>query len=127
KPVSCNVRSPSMNGVLLIDKPQGPTSHDVVARLRRGLGERRIGHTGTLDPMATGLLVLVVGKATRLASWLGRSDKTYEAVVRLGQATTTDDADGAPVGSTAITLPDDARVQEVLAGFRGTFPQRPPA
>ncbi|MEO8483830.1 MAG: tRNA pseudouridine(55) synthase TruB [Acidobacteriota bacterium] len=91
--------SPSLDGVLLIDKPSGPTSHDVVARLRRVLGQRSIGHTGTLDPLASGLLALVVGRATRLASILTGSDKTYEATIRLGFATTTDDALGSPLGS----------------------------
>ena len=83
-----------MDGVLLIDKPSGPTSHDVVARLRRTSGEKSIGHTGTLDPRATGLLPLVMGRATRLASFLSGGDKTYDATVRLGFATDTDDADG---------------------------------
>ena len=84
-----------MDGVLLIDKPAGPTSHDVVARMRRATGERSIGHTGTLDPLATGLLPLVLGRATRLASLLTGGDKTYDAAIRLGFATDTDDADGA--------------------------------
>ena len=74
-----------MDGVLLVDKPCGPTSHDVVARLRSVTREKSIGHTGTLDPRATGLLPLVLGKATRLASLLTGADKTYEAVVRLGE------------------------------------------
>ena len=83
-----------MDGVLLIDKPSGPTSHDVVARVRSVSGERSVGHTGTLDPRATGLLALVLGKATRLASVLSGSDKTYDATIRLGSTTDTDDADG---------------------------------
>src|SRR4026208_664123 len=78
-----------MDGLLIIDKPAGPTSHDVVSRMRRVLHERRIGHTGTLDPAATGVLLLVVGRATRLAKFLSASDKTYEAVVRFGVATDT--------------------------------------
>ena len=81
-----------MDGLLVVDKPSGPTSHDVVARMRRALHETRIGHTGTLDPMATGVLLLVVGKATRLAKFLNASDKSYGAVVRFGFATDTADA-----------------------------------
>ena len=81
-----------MDGVLIIDKPAGPTSHDVVARVRRALGLSRIGHTGTLDPLATGVLPLVIGRATRLASFLSATEKEYEAGVRLGAATETYDA-----------------------------------
>jgi tRNA pseudouridine55 synthase len=116
-----------MDGVLLIDKPTGPTSHDVVARLRRVTGERAIGHTGTLDPRATGLMCLVLGKATRLASALSGHDKTYDAVVRLGAVTTTDDADGATVEAFTDQLPDDTAIDAALDAFRGTFEQRPPA
>jgi tRNA pseudouridine55 synthase len=115
-----------MTGILLIDKPRGITSHDVVARMRRVLQERSIGHTGTLDPMATGLLVLVIGRATRLASLLSGSDKTYDATIRLGTATTTDDAEGIALGEATAQLPDDAAVRRVLEAFRGTFPQVPP-
>jgi tRNA pseudouridine55 synthase len=113
-------------GVLLIDKPQGPTSHDVVARLRRVLGERRIGHTGTLDPMASGLLPLVVGRATRLAPYLSSGAKTYHATIRFGFATTTDDAAGEPLAAATLPLPTDDDVHRALDGFRGTFDQRPP-
>ena len=88
-----------MNGVLVIDKPAGCTSHDVVARGRRALGESRIGHTGTLDPLATGVLPLVIGRATRLASMLSGADKQYEAGVRLGWATDTYDSTGRPDGA----------------------------
>ena len=83
-----------MNGALLIDKPSGPTSHDVVAIARRALKTRAIGHTGTLDPLATGLLVLLVGHATRLAQFLVTDEKEYIADVRLGQSTPTYDAQG---------------------------------
>jgi tRNA pseudouridine55 synthase len=125
------VRSFSLNGILLIDKPSGPTSHDVVARLRQVTRERSIGHAGTLDPRATGLLVMLLGKATRLATLLSGHDKTYEAVVRLGWATTTDDAagdviggvDGAPKGTPCIS---DEALQDALTGFRGSFEQMPP-
>src|SRR6185436_881685 len=88
-----------MDGLLVIDKPAGPTSHDVVARMRRVLGERRIGHTVTLDPNASGVLPLGVGRATRLAKLLSGGSKTYEAIVRLGIATNTYAAAGSPVGT----------------------------
>jgi tRNA pseudouridine55 synthase len=116
-----------MDGVLLIDKPSGLTSHDVVARLRRSSHERRIGHTGTLDPRATGLLPLVLGRATRLASRIMGGLKSYDAVVRLGFATDTDDADGRRVGIEVDANPTTGEVDAALAGFRGTFEQVPPA
>ena len=81
-------------GLLLVDKPGGMTSHDVVARARRVLSVRKVGHAGTLDPMATGLLILGVGAATRLLGYVGGHDKTYEATIRLGQSTVTDDREG---------------------------------
>src|SRR5215210_8887108 len=83
-----------MPGLLLVDKAPGMTSHDVVARARRVLSVRKVGHAGTLDPMATGLLILGVGSATRLLGLVGGHDKTYEATIRLGQATVTDDREG---------------------------------
>src|SRR5687768_404695 len=83
-----------MDGIIIIDKPAGWTSHDVVARARRILREKRIGHTGTLDPFATGVLVLLVGRATRLAQFLAGAEKEYEATVRLGFATDTGDLTG---------------------------------
>lgn len=115
-----------MNGVLVIDKPAGPTSHDVVARARRALGTRRIGHTGTLDPLATGVLPLVVGNATRLASLLGGGEKEYIAGIRLGLATETYDAFGreaVPPAPSGITIDN---VERGLESFRGTFDQLPP-
>jgi tRNA pseudouridine55 synthase len=115
-----------MDGVLLIDKPSGPTSHDVVARLRATSGERSIGHTGTLDPLATGLLPLVLGRATRLSRFLTGRDKTYEADIWLGVSTDTDDALGQPVGIPAGSLPDDSAIDRALEAFRGTFGQVPP-
>lgn len=114
-----------MDGVLLIDKPGGLTSHDVVARVRRLLRQRSVGHTGTLDPMATGLLVLVLGQATRLASLLSGHDKGYEATIRLGQATTTDDAEGEPSGGSGL-VPPAAEIRGALESFQGTFLQTPP-
>lgn len=118
-----------MDGVIVIDKPVGPTSHDVVAAARRILREKRIGHTGTLDPLASGVLPLVVGRATRLASLLSGSDKRYEAGVRLGAATTTYDAaervaEGIPPPPPpAITR---AAIDSMLADFRGEQLQVPP-
>jgi tRNA pseudouridine55 synthase len=117
-----------MDGLLVIDKPAGPTSHDVVARMRRALGESRIGHTGTLDPMASGVLPLVIGRATRLAQFLSASDKHYEAVVRLGVSTDTCDALGRPLGEPyAGPLPGEAEIERALEGFRGSFQQQPPS
>ena len=117
-----------MDGLLIVDKPAGPSSHDVVARVRRALGERRIGHTGTLDPAATGLLPLVLGRATRLARFLSAGDKTYEAVVHLGVATDTNDAEGRAAGPAHQgALPSRDVIDRALDAFRGTFLQQPPA
>jgi tRNA pseudouridine55 synthase len=117
-----------MDGLLVIDKPVGPTSHDVVARMRRVLGERRIGHTGTLDPAASGVLPLVLGRATRLARFLSAGDKRYEAVVRYGVATDTYDAEGTPVGTSRRgAVPPRDEIEAALEGFRGMFVQQPPA
>ncbi len=118
------------SGALLVDKPVGPTSHDVVARARRALGERSIGHTGTLDPLASGLLLLLTGRATRLASLLGGALKTYDATVRLGFSTDTFDAAGerqpleTGIAPAAI---DDAAVDEVIEALRQQRQQMPPA
>lgn len=117
-----------MDGLLVIDKPAGPTSHDVVNRMRRALGERRIGHAGTLDPAATGVLVLLVGRATRLAQFLAGSDKTYDALISLGTRTDSGDADGTPVGARYEgPLPSRDAVERAVGEFRGPFSQRPPA
>ncbi len=115
-----------MDGLLIVDKPSGPTSHDVVARVRRVLRERRIGHTGTLDPMATGVLPLVIGRATRLAQFLTASDKDYEASVAFGRTTNTYDAMGTVV-TTSTGRPSGGQIEAALATFRGTFEQTPPA
>jgi tRNA pseudouridine55 synthase len=116
-----------VNGVLVIDKPSGPTSHDVVARARRLLGVRRVGHTGTLDPLASGVLPLVVGRATRLARFLSGGEKCYDAVVRLGHSTNTYDALGT-VGEPAGSIEHLTRetVDSLLNEFRGTLWQTPP-
>jgi tRNA pseudouridine55 synthase len=116
-----------VDGVLLVDKPAGPTSHDVVERVRRALGERRVGHTGTLDPFATGLLALCVGRATRLARFLSAGDKVYLASVRLGFATTTDDLTGEPLSPASPARPARAALEAALASLVGTFDQLPPA
>lgn len=112
---------------MLVAKPAGPTSHDVVDIVRRTLGEPRVGHLGTLDPFAKGLLVLVVGRATRLAPFAADWPKTYEGVIRLGVTTDTDDLTGAVVATapwTGVTL---AQLAAVIESFRGAYEQRPPA
>ncbi|MFN8095865.1 MAG: tRNA pseudouridine(55) synthase TruB [Vicinamibacteria bacterium] len=116
-----------MDGVLVVDKPAGPTSHDVVDRARRALRERRIGHTGTLDPFATGVLPLCVGRATRLARFLSGGEKVYRASVRLGFATTTDDRTGEPLSPPRPSDVAGEALGEALAAFVGTFDQVPPA
>ena len=113
--------------VVLVDKPEGPTSHDVVDAARRALRVRRVGHTGTLDPFASGLLLLCVGRATRLAEYLSGLDKSYEAVARLGIATDTLDRDGDIVRECPEWVGlEEERIREVLEGFRGTIAQVPP-
>ena len=129
-----------MDGVLIVDKPAGLTSHDVVARVRRILGERRVGHTGTLDPFATGVLVILVGRATRLAQFLSGAEKEYQAVIRLGYATDTGDLTGTPIHETqsdeaptnadtqilSCKTPSDEEIESVIAGMRGEIDQIPP-
>ena len=119
-----------MNGLLVVDKPGGITSHDVVAKLRRITGEKSIGHLGTLDPMATGVLPLLLGKYTRLAQYFSSAEKTYTGAIRLGFATDTYDAEGEPAGPDvwsgvhpALTL---ARVRQAAARFHGSLDQMPP-
>jgi tRNA pseudouridine55 synthase len=117
----------SAAGVLPVDKPEGPTSHDVVAMARRALGTRRIGHTGTLDPFASGLLLLCLGPATRLAEYLTGLPKSYTAKVRLGASTDTDDRTGTVVSSTdAWRGLDDAAIRRALDAQTGTIRQLPP-
>lgn len=115
-----------MDGLLIIDKPEGWTSHDVVAKARRILGTRSIGHTGTLDPFATGVLVLVVGKATRLAQFLDKDEKEYEAVVGFGYETETGDRTGTPTTPAANVKVAIAQIENALAEFRGEVRQVPP-
>ncbi len=113
-------------GILLVDKNRGPTSHDVVASLRRLLGIRKVGHSGTLDPMASGLMVMCVGNFTRLNPWLTRADKTYEATIRLGATSNTDDEEGVINNTTGVVPPDLDQVERVIARFKGKIRQIPP-
>jgi tRNA pseudouridine55 synthase len=115
-----------MNGVLIIDKPAGLTSHDVVNRVRRILGQRSVGHLGTLDPLATGVLPLVTGSLTRLAQFYTTSEKVYEGVVRFGFATDTYDAEGEPTSAAKPVTLVAAEVQSLAAKFRGAIEQMPP-
>lgn len=114
-------------GLVLIDKPQGFTSHDVVAKLRKKLGTKKIGHAGTLDPMATGLLVLGVDAGTKLLTFLVGADKTYEARIRLGQSTVTDDAEGELLSQTSALHLNLATIESEVSKLRGTISQTPSA
>ncbi len=113
------------DGLLLVDKPAGMTSHDVVSLARRGVGESRIGHAGTLDPFATGLLVLLVGRGTRLIPYLDAEPKVYEATICFGAATDTDDSTGHVTRQ--VGLPSPGAVDAALATMVGDLEQRPPA
>jgi len=115
-----------MNGVVIIDKPTGLTSHDVVNRVRRILGQRSVGHLGTLDPLATGVLPLVIGNLTRLAQFYTTSEKVYEGVIRFGHATDTYDAEGEPTTSSKSVQVTLEQCRELAAGFRGVIEQMPP-
>lgn len=115
-----------MDGVLVVDKPKGPTSFDVVSRVRRALQVRRAGHTGTLDPMATGVLPICLGEATKVAQFITEGDKAYEAVVKLGVETDTLDAEGQVTATHPVPPLDRAALEQALGGFRGTFAQTPP-
>jgi tRNA pseudouridine55 synthase len=119
------VESLASEGLLLADKPAGMTSHDVVALARRALGERRIGHAGTLDPFATGLLVLLVGRATRLLPYVDGEPKVYEATIAFGSETTTDDRTGEPTRTAGP--PSAAAVDAAIARLTGEIDQEPPA
>ena len=114
------------DGVVIVDKPAGWTSHDVVARVRRLAGTRRVGHAGTLDPMATGVLVVGVGKATRLLGYLALTEKVYEATIRLGQSTTTDDAEGELLERRPADHIDEAAVHAGTRALTGVIHQVPP-
>ncbi|WP_046470598.1 tRNA pseudouridine(55) synthase TruB [Allosalinactinospora lopnorensis] len=114
------------SGVVIVDKPAGQTSHDVVARTRRLAGTRKVGHAGTLDPMATGVLVLGIGKGTKLLGHLALTEKVYEATMRLGLATTTDDAEGETVGGAGAEEVADEAIHDGVAALTGTVSQIPP-
>lgn len=115
----------AVDGILVVDKPLGPTSHDIVAKIRYGLGIEKVGHTGTLDPLASGVLPLVLGRGTKLARYLSGSEKAYRATLKLGVTTSTLDAEGEELTRVAVAV-DEAQVAEVLAQFRGTISQVPP-
>ncbi|HTZ60426.1 MAG TPA: tRNA pseudouridine(55) synthase TruB [Acidobacteriaceae bacterium] len=115
-----------MNGLLIVDKPGAMTSHDVVSRLRRATGEPAIGHLGTLDPLATGVLPMLMGKFTRLAQFFGPLPKSYTGTIRFGFATDTYDADGIAVPPATGHLPADEEIQSAAAHFRGQVEQTPP-
>ena len=114
------------DGALLVDKPPKLTSHDVVDRLRRHFGFKKVGHCGTLDPAATGLLIIVLERATKLQANLMSADKTYEGMMRLGIATDSQDADGAVIAEKPVSPLAEADIEAVLAKFRGDIQQIPP-
>ena len=120
------VQAKEMEGVLIVDKPQGLTSHDVVYRLRRKLGMKKIGHAGTLDPMATGLLIMLIGKATRFSQYLMSTDKVYEGEATLGVVTDSQDAEGEMMETRPVPELSEAAVREVMKGFLGDQYQIPP-
>jgi tRNA pseudouridine55 synthase len=116
-----------VDGAIIIDKPSGWTSHDVVNKVRRFAATRKVGHLGTLDPSATGVLPLVIGRATRLAQFYARNTKTYEAVIHFGYSTDSYDADGEPTGPVRDVVVTAEELEPVLSRFRGRFEQVPPA
>ena len=120
------VQSKELDGVLLVDKPTDHTSHDVVARLRGKLRMKRIGHAGTLDPMATGLLVMLIGKSTRLSQYLMSVDKEYEGTVELGKTTNSQDAEGEVMETRPVPPLTEAEVRAAMQGFLGDQYQMPP-
>lgn len=115
-----------MEGILLVDKPRDHTSHDVVARLRGKLKMKRVGHAGTLDPMATGLLIMLIGKATRVSQYLVSLDKEYEGTVEFGKVTDTQDADGEMMETRPVPPLTEAEIRTALQGFLGDQYQTPP-
>src|ERR1700675_4705342 len=118
---------PPIDGILVVDKPRGKTSHDVVEAVRRLVGFRQIGHLGTLDPLATGVLVLALGLATRLARFYAGRRKRYTCAVRFGFATDTYDADGEALGTDSAPAIDAAQIQALAAQFTGKINQMPPS
>ncbi|MGB5312472.1 MAG: tRNA pseudouridine(55) synthase TruB, partial [Polyangiales bacterium] len=115
-----------MSGLVIVDKPAGCTSHDVVQRVRRALKQKSVGHAGTLDPLATGVLVVAVGEATKLVSHLQADDKRYDVTIALGAETDSLDADGETTATAAVPPLDVATVERVAARFVGRHPQEAP-
>ena len=126
-PYNAEVANASLDGAMIVDKPTGWTSHDVVAKMRRLAQTKKIGHLGTLDPLATGVLPLVIGRATRLAQFFTRDEKAYETVIYFGYSTDSHDCDGAPTSEPKEVTLDRAELESVLERFRGEFMQTPPA
>lgn len=125
--MASKTREPPLDGVLLLDKPGGITSHDVVSKTRRALGQREVGHTGTLDPMATGLMLVTLGRATRISRFLEATQKTYQGTITLGRATDTFDAEGTTTQEETVPTLDRAQLLSVFAGMEGTLEQVVPA
>src|SRR6185312_10102246 len=121
-----DIRSKPMNGVLVVNKPQGMTSHDVVRRVRHLAQQRDVGHLGTLDPMATGVLPLVLGRMTRIAQFYDHAEKAYEGTIIFGVATDTYDAEGKIIGEPATPAFTKEGLVEAVASFRGEIEQSPP-
>jgi len=117
----------NLEGIVLVDKPAGPTSHDVVAKMRKLFSTRKVGHAGTLDPMATGMLVIGIGRATRLLGYFTAHDKEYLGTIRLGISTTTDDAQGELVTQTSALHVTESSILETVKDFRGPIMQQPSA
>ncbi len=117
----------SISGFVLVDKPEGPTSHDVISMVRHRMSVRRIGHTGTLDPFASGLLIVILGSATRLARFVDGTRKRYEGEIRLGFSTTTDDRTGDVVGERSDDTASEAAIRHAMHALTGDLLQRPPA
>lgn len=116
---------PDIQGILVVDKEKGMTSHDVVDAVRRRFGVKKVGHAGTLDPNATGVLVILLGKATKLSATLTADDKEYEAVMKLGERTASGDRDGEVIARGKISCSND-KIKNVIHGFEGTIEQTPP-
>ncbi|NYE96708.1 tRNA pseudouridine55 synthase [Psychromicrobium silvestre] len=114
-----------LSGLVIVDKPQGWTSHDVVAKMRRLAGTRKVGHAGTLDPMATGVLVIGINKATRLLTYIVGTSKTYTTTIRLGQSTVTDDAEGETTSISTTTALTEQQIRQAIAGLTGEIQQVP--
>ncbi|MEV5962442.1 tRNA pseudouridine(55) synthase TruB [Kribbella sp. NPDC051952] len=117
--------TPASDGIVVVDKPDGMTSHTVVSRIRRLAGTRKVGHAGTLDPMATGVLVVGINRATRLLGHLQLADKSYDATIRLGSTTTTDDAEGSVLATASVAGVTAEAIAAAVVGFRGDISQVP--